>query len=287
MSRFFRVWLPTLLLSLILLWAGLVEPRWIVLRQLNAHLKNWPQDRTRVAILSDFHIGSIHMDTERLDRLVARVNREQPDLVLFLGDFTYSGDVRANDPARMEEIATILGHMEAPLGRYAVLGNADARFEPSRLTEALLGHGIHPLKNENRRIQVNSGAFHLAGVNHPFTGGADLNRSLAGITPGQPVLLMTHDPEMIKHLNRENLFALAGHTHGGQVRLPGMPALVMASDLPRSWAWGLIRHHAQWLFVTAGLGTEGVPLRFLRFPEWVLMTISPGDPDASLGETHY
>ena len=97
--------------------------------------------------------------------------------------------------------------------------------------------------------------------------------------------VLAHDPIWFAHVPEGPHLTLAGHTHGGQIRLPGIGALITASRAPRSWAYGLVEKDGRLLYVTSGIGTSGLPIRIGAPPEIVLLEISapaggapPGSP---------
>ena len=274
--------LATLALLLVVLaaWSVGIEPRWVAARRIETSLPGWQRPPLKVAVASDWHI-SRHplwrvMTPERAARIVAAINAAGPDIVLLPGDFISGiGDPVARGEVDAEEIATILGRLHAPMGIYAVLGNHDWWGGAPRLAAAFGKHGIHVL--ENAAVRVDAGLW-VAGIGDDGTGHADPVAALAKVPAQDQVLAVMHDPAALAELPPVHGLVVAGHTHGGQVALPFLGAVVVPRHVPRSWSYGWVDHGGNQAWVTSGLGTSILPIRFNRRPEWVLFEI-----DAALG----
>ena len=97
---------------------------------------------------------------------------------------------------------------------------------------------------------------------------------LAGLAPGRPTIVLTHDPVWFAHVPAGPYLTLAGHTHGGQIRLPGLGIVKNSSKAPLHWTHGLVMERGQYLYVTSGIGTSGVPLRWRVPPEFVVLDVT-------------
>lgn len=253
-------------------WAFGVEPRRLMVRRFSVPWPGVPGSRLRIGVLSDLHAARPHMGEGRIRRIVARLLAEDPDLVLLPGDFVATGTVGVA-PLPPERIARAL----APLARgrpvFAVLGNHDWDLGGEAVAAALEEVEIRVLRNEHLRLPTPFGELVLAGVDDPVTRRDDLARALAGTEPDEPVLLLAHAPDIHTAAPEQVRLLIAGHTHGGQVRLPGLPPPVTLSRLPRRQAHGLHHDRGRHLLVTAGVGTTGLPLRFARPPELVVLDL--------------
>jgi len=256
---------PVRLLALLALlavagWARWIEPRRLVVRRRPLRLPDWPSrlDGLRVLLLSDLHAGAAVIAPERV---VGRAREERADLVVLLGDF-----VDRSRPAAPEPVAAALGTLEAPLGVVAVLGNHDWRAGGARVRAALEAAGIRVL--EDRAVEVGRGLW-VAGVGDLGSRGARTRRALAAVPSGAPVLLLSHDPDVLPRVPRRVALTLAGHTHGAQVNLPLLRRAVVRS----SYLAGHVRERGRDLYVSSGVGTTGPPLRFARPPEVVVLEL--------------
>jgi predicted MPP superfamily phosphohydrolase len=200
-------------------------------------------------------------------------NRERVprDLVVFTGDLT--GEER-----RLERAADALATLTAPDGVLAVRGNHDNWVSPRRVPEALRARGIRPLVNEHVVLAREGATLVIAGADNPaYADRDDLAAALEGVGEEQIVILLCHAPEIIlRPLAARAALILSGHTHGGQIVLPLVGPLYVASKLGRRWAAGLHRLEHGWLYINRGLGEIFPPLRLLCPPEIAVITLRRG-----------
>jgi predicted MPP superfamily phosphohydrolase len=251
----------------------------------------WPPGlRLRIGIVTDLHAGGPHMLPHRIEAIVEAMEDQRPDLVVFLGDLNASHRflTRRVPPAHS---AAILARLRPPLGLHAVLGNHDWWDDPAAFrlgrrrrpeTElALRAAGIPVLENQAVRLHGDGGEFWLAGLGSmwafggPFgawRGADDLAATLAAVPDGAPAILLAHEPDIFPRVPARVALTLSGHTHGGQVKLPGVP-LRVPSQFGDRFAYGHIVEEERHLIVSAGLGTSGYPIRFGVPPEIVLVEL--------------
>jgi len=242
----------------------------LVIRHLRMDLPGWKAG-LRIAVLSDLHIGSPHVGLDKLRTIVEKTNAEQPDLVVLLGDFVTGGPNgrRAGGFVEPELTAAELKKLHAPLGVYAVLGNHDWWYDGDRVGKALTDVGIPVLENKAVRV----GPIWLGGIADFWTREPDVAGTLAQVSSSDPVVLITHNPDIFPEVPSRVSVTLAAHTHGGQVKLPIIGTLITTSKL--GYNAGEYVDHGRHLFVTTGIGTSIVPVRFGVPPEIVILTLSP------------
>jgi uncharacterized protein len=244
-------------------------------RRLDVTIAGWPRTLRplRIAYLSDFHTGSHAGDVARLGAIVAEAASFKPDLALYGGDFVNMqpfGGGRV--PPRT--IAAILARLDAPLGRFAVLGNHDYTYDADEITGALQAHGIAVLNDERRALRHEGYEIDLMGLPDARKLRAAGRALLTGLPSGRATVVLAHDPFWFAHVPAGPHLTLAGHTHGGQVRFPLVGALRNASDAPLRWSYGHIAENERHLYVTGGLGTSAIPLRIGVPPEYAVIDIS-------------
>lgn len=195
-----------------------------------------PLSGLKIAVIADLHGGSPYIDEAKIDRVVALTNAARPDLIVLTGDYVMG--VPRKFGGRRIAIETITAHLKAlraPLGVYAALGNHERWVGEERAVAAFRAAGIPVLQNAHVRI----GGFYLAGIGDDHTRQSDPARVLAGVPRGAVALCFTHSPDIFPRLPGTCAVTLAGHSHGGQVRLPllGRPILPcgQASAMPRAW----------------------------------------------------
>jgi uncharacterized protein len=217
-------------------------------------------DGVRVGFITDLH-HSPFVGLDEIQRAADLIANARPDLILLGGDYVTDRDRRYADPC-----AEVLAHLEAPLGVFAVLGNHDdERYVPA----ALSSRHIVVLRDEWTAITRRTDRLALAGVRFWTKGVPDIARALRGLTG--PALLAAHDPRRIVEAAALDVGGvLAGHTHGGQIVLPGLGALA-ARKFPI--AFGKYRRESTDMFVSRGVGTVIVPVRIQCPPDVALVTL--------------
>ena len=228
----------------------------------------------RIAVASDLHIGSPHVPLARLPRIVEAINASGADLILLGGDYLVAR-VLGGRFVPAEIVVRGLAGLKAPLGVYAVLGNHDRRRGRAPASIAAFAGG-HPRLLENRAVRIASagGTFWLVGLGDWKHGSPDVSRTLAQVSDDGPVIALTHNPDLFPHLPERVALTVCGHTHIGQVRLPLIGAPYTASRHGQRYARGLIREGRKQLFVSAGIGTSWLPVRFGAPPEIAVLRIT-------------
>jgi predicted MPP superfamily phosphohydrolase len=231
-------------------------------------------DGLRVLHLTDTHFGP---EMRPVAALAKRLASHAYDLVVLTGDL-------AEDREGCRSLATLLAALSPRIASFAVLGNHDHfhyrhadGIDPQpndlrHLLNALDGAGVQVLRNGHRRLF--DGAFCVVGVDDPSLKLDNSARAFAGVAPGVATLLLAHSPDILVRLGRHRPgLVLAGHTHGGQLRLPGIGALGSVSVLPRRYAMGHYHYNGVQAFVSRGVGTSGAPFRLFCPPEASIITL--------------
>jgi len=263
-----------LLLGLMLFWGFFIEPNRLVVRQETIEIDNWPQslDGLRIAVISDIHVGGSFIDDKKLRSIVDRTNQLQPDIIILLGDYMSSnGWIRRR--VEPEVFAPILKNFSAPLGTYSVLGNHDSWYDGQKVRVGLEQNGIKVLENEVVQINTRGTSFWLVGLADLWTRPQLIPETLAKVPEGQTVIALTHNPDIFPRLPARVPLLLAGHTHGGQVRFPLIGSVVESSRFGERYERGHVFENNHHLFVTTGIGTSIMPVRFGVPPEIVLLTL--------------
>jgi predicted MPP superfamily phosphohydrolase len=223
----------------------------------------------RVVQLSDIHAG-LYMSRREMRQYAERVSRLQPDLFVLTGDFV------SNSLSYLPGCLAEMERVQARYGTFAALGNHEhytgkmpeilAAFARSRITL---------LQNRHRVIDTRCGRFAVAGIDDLRTGSPDLGAALDGLGPWLPTILLSHHPEVFPEAARQGIpLTLAGHWHGGQVKvsLPGLDLSI--AHLMSPYPEGLYRLGDSHLYVSRGLGTTGAPIRLNAPPEITLFRLA-------------
>jgi predicted MPP superfamily phosphohydrolase len=232
----------------------------------------------RIALLSDIHLGNPSMTPHRLSQIVDQVNAANPDIILIAGDFV-TGHEASGAAERARGLEGPLTQLSARYGKAAVLGNHDHWTNPAAIRAALSKANILVLHNQAARL----GPLTIVGVGDRFSGNDDIALSLkAARALGGPAIVLTHSPDLVLSLPSTFPLVLAGHTHCGQVVIPGLgPLLTRAPKAqwrelyaPR-YRCGLVREPGRTTIITGGLGSGTTPIRLGAMPDWWLITVHP------------
>lgn len=220
-------------------------------------------DGTRIVQLTDIHRSKMTRD-RMLHRAVATANSAQGDVIVLTGDYV------TDQAADIDPCAHILAPLRARLGVYAILGNHDHSTDAVAMERALARNHFTVLKNEN--VTLGNG-LRIVGIEDDRYGHTNVERSFQGIPKDAFSFVLLHNPSIVERIDERTCVAVAGHTHGGQLRLPWVT----------NWAVrkiGAKHYHAGWytvgkarLYVNRGLGSVGVPLRYGSRPEVAVFTL--------------
>jgi hypothetical protein len=247
----------------------------------------------KAVVLADIHACEPWMPASRVRGIANLTNDLSPDIVFLLGDFS-GGHRFVTGPVMPEEWGEALSILKAPLGVHAVLGNHDwwhgalpgmPADDAEGVRQALRSAGIEVLENNALRVRKNGQPFWVAGLGDQmgeltgprrFRGLDDLGGTLAQINDEAPVILLAHEPIIFRRVPDRVSLTLCGHTHGGQVNLPMITQDFMISHFGSDLVYGHIVESGRHLIISAGLGTSIAPVRFMRPPEVVQLTIGNG-----------
>lgn len=256
--------------------ASVVDARWIEPRSLSVtkkdvRCKSLPHglDGLRIALLSDFHFRPGRSE-ELVEKIVARVNREKPDIITLAGDFMNS------EPRVIEPLLEQLKEMRSNHGIFAVMGNHDGwagdRIVIRRQFEKA---GISFLINENSRLSIRGETLAVAGTDYVWHGKPNPERTLQGIPAEIPVLGLVHEPDYFDTMatRREIQLQVSGHTHGGQCRVPFIGYAPKVPKYGEKYIYGSYQNGSSNLFVTRGVGMTDPQVRFACPPELAILTL--------------
>jgi predicted MPP superfamily phosphohydrolase len=266
--------IPLALFSVVC-WGFFIEPNRLVLHQETIQIENWPIQLKglRIALIGDLHTDDRFINEQKLRKIVELTNAQHPDLIVLLGDYIQGGRKETSHLVAPEITAADMKDLKAPLGVYAILGNHDWWFNGERVRRAFEGEGIPILEDEAKELNWNGKSFWLAGLADLWTRPQHVSETIAKAPNGSTVIALTHNPDIFPNLPQSVPLLLAAHTHGGQVNLPLIGTPVVPSDYGSKYTAGHVLENGHHLFVTTGIGTSILPVRFRVPPEIVLLTI--------------
>jgi len=267
--------------------ALIVEPNHAELVRVEVFLRRLPPafDGFTIAQLSDFHYDP-YVGGFPIRAAVEIVNRVQPDLAVLTGDFvtvSYFVDYLHNErqsALMAEPCAKLLAQMRAKHGLLAVLGNHDVDANAGLVTEALSAHGIPVLRNHAQPIERDGRRLWLCGLDS-LEAKPKIELALQETARDEPVILLVHEPDYADRACKYPVdLQLSGHSHGGQVWLPGVGAPWLP-PYARKYPRGRYQVGRLILYTNIGIGTIRFPVRFNCTPEVTLFTLRSGEANRS------
>ena len=242
------------------------EANSLSLERVTIELERLPKklDGFKIIHLSDIH-HSPYTNLEHIERAIKVANRLKPDMFILTGDYV------SHEKKYIAPVAKALGQLKSEFGTYACLGNHDHWTDPDMVTKKFRSAGISVLVNEGFRFQALGSTFWLAGVDDHMVGKTDLAAALKGSFPDEMKLLLAHNPLIFRQAARYKVdLTLSGHTHGGQVKVRDPEKRLLPK---RKLSSGLHRRKDSQIYITRGIGTVVLPIRYQCPPEISLLEL--------------
>ena len=251
-------------------YARWVEPNWLNITEKDIVLPNLPPalDGLVVAQLTDFHFNP-DKDEELILQAVNQVNTQKPDIIALTGDYI------TDDVATFTPLMTLLSKLQAKHGIYGVMGNHDGWARSSSFyRKGFQGAGMEFLVNQGTSIQVRGEKIFITGTDSIWSGTVDAPACWRG-HGGETVLALVHEPDVFDQLidNHRVDLQLSGHTHGGQCRVPLIGYAPAKVRYGQNYIYHEYAKNDSKIFVSRGLGTVGIRVRFACAPEVAILTL--------------
>lgn len=251
-----------------------IEPTLLTVnkRSITSSKINSAFDNFKIVHFSDTHIG-FHYSLEQLNDLVKKINAEKPDIICFTGDLIDNPDTFNH----FSDVAKILRALQAPFGKYWVYGNHDhGGYGTDSIKKVMESAQFTLLHNQSKTITKNDSIIHIAGLDDAILGNPNIEKTLENTNFDSYICLLAHEPDMADIVKEYPVdMQLSGHSHGGQIRLPFLGSIITPRlahkyiDGEHSFNDGNMK-----LFVSRGIGTTRLPLRFLCKPEMSVYTLN-------------
>src|SRR5690625_4365938 len=255
-------------------YAYYIEPRLLNNQRQKIISRNVPKpfNNFKIVQFSDTHIG-FQYSLQQLEELVETINVENPDVIVFTGDLIDEPHNFTNK----DELIQILKNLRATTGKYWVFGNHNhGGYGTNMIKEIMEQANFTLLKNDNIVIEKESERLIIAGIDDVMLGKPNIEQALNNVNSDDYTILLAHEPDIADRVATYPVdLQLSGHSHGGQVRLPFVGHLYTPPYAEKYVRGKYVFNDEQMtLFVSTGIGTTRLPLRFLCQPQFYTFTLS-------------
>lgn len=273
LDKSFLTVLIVFVLPALILWTFYFEQQILITRNVTIPIKNLPKkfENYKIVFISDTHTCNPYTKLAMIKRAAKLANKQKPDLLLLGGDYEVTG-LMFSKHIEAQETAKILKNINAKYGKYCILGNHDYFNGRIRIETQLKENGFNILRNESINIGTSESPLYLTGLGDFEYGDTDFI-TLLKLPKNAPIIVLVHEPDAFPTFPQNISLTLTGHTHGGQIRLPFIGALKTPSAYGNKYSKGLIKEGKKQLFVTSGIGTSILPVRFYNPPEIAVITL--------------
>ncbi len=247
--------------------SALNEAHKLVVEEVEIVLKRLPKklDGFKLIHLSDIH-HSPFTGLEHIEKAVEIANELKPDMFVLTGDYV------SHETEYVGPVGDVLGSLTSEYGTFACLGNHDHWTDAPAVTKSLRANDINVLINEGIRFTAKDVSFWLCGVDDHMVKRTDLNAALHGSFPDEMKMLLAHNPVIIRQAMKYDVDVMfSGHTHGGQVKIREKEKKILAHR--RKLTSGLHDRRGTQIYITRGIGTVVLPVRYQCPPEISLITL--------------
>ena len=266
----------------------LIEPHAPVVDEISIHLRRLPEafHGFRIVVMGDMHFGP-YVGKPLVERAVRLALSLKPDLTILTGDFVSHPLAMPNGPEgahHAEPCAEVLQQMTGTLTGtlpgalpgprvVSILGNHDHWNGPEIVADALDSHGLNVLRNQSMPLERDGQRIWIVGVDDVYEHANDLNKALQGVPSSETTIVAVHEPDFADRTAKHPVdLQVSGHSHGGQVRIPGYGAPILP-HLGRKYPFGLNRVRDLQVYTNRGIGVVFPPVRLNCPPEVTLITL--------------
>ncbi|MEK5102223.1 metallophosphoesterase [Cytobacillus sp. FSL M8-0252] len=251
-----------------------IEPKYLQVIHHNIIKPQLPHSfhNLKVVQFSDTHLG-FHYDLNELKKLMNKINSFQPDLILFTGDLMD----KPNEYPYINQISPILSKLHASIGKFAIYGNHDhGGYGSDIYREIMEESGFEVLLNESKKVTINNESIYISGIDDAMLGKPNFQTTFADIPNDGYHIFLSHAPDLADEASQYHVdFQFSGHSHGGQIQIPFIGALVKPpfGEVYYEGFYDVGDEKPLKLYVNRGIGTTRLPFRFLCRPELTIFTL--------------
>ncbi|QIZ07282.1 metallophosphoesterase [Priestia megaterium] len=257
------------------LYANRIEPSLLDIQELQIKHPLIPNsfDGIKMIQFSDTHLG-FQYNLHQFNQLVKKINSLKPDIILFTGDLMDE----PNQYTEINKLMTILKKLQAPLGKYCIFGNHDHGGYGSDIYRYIMETtDFSVLLNDSAPIKLSDGSIiYLLGIDDAMLGNPNLPLTLKNVPKNSFKILLSHAPDLAETASLYPVqWQLSGHSHGGQIKIPFLGALVTPpfGQIYPEGLYSIGEHNPLSLYVNRGIGTTRLPFRFMSKPELTVFTL--------------
>ncbi len=258
---------------------GVLEAKRLKTTRLSISVPNLPEAFRgfTIALVADIH-HSVVVPLSFVEEAVSLTNSLSPDAIILGGDFITAGrkyHAPGCGPSYIAPCFDVLKNLRARHGVFAVSGNHDEYAGIEKTTAAIRKAGVENLTNSGLWLSIGNQRLRLCGVGEFCTQHKDLPEAIGDARKGDAVIVATHNPDFVEFFQDDRVgLMLSGHTHGGQVVLPFLGAPMVPSHFRQKYRYGLVQGPSTKIFVTSGVGTLPLAVRYRCPPEVALLTLT-------------
>lgn len=246
-----------------------IESRWIKEKSIELISKDIPESfiGKKIVFITDIHHGPF-LSIERIQKLVERINKLKPDLILMGGDYVHRESIF------IKPLFDEFQNLSSKYGIYGVLGNHDHWEDADLTNKMMIRNGIKICDNKSYWLKIETDSIKIGGVGDLWEDSQILENTTFDLEKSDFSILISHSPDYLEGINTDLIdFTLSGHSHGGQITLFGMWAPILPSKHGQKYRYGLKQFKNMQSYISSGIGTVTPPLRFFCRPEIVVIEL--------------
>ena len=257
----------TIVFGSVLFAYSFIEARWIRIKNVDIVSEEIPEsfDGKKIVFISDIHHGPL-FSIERVEKLVARINNLKPDFIFLGGDYVY------NSSKYVKPVFEAFSKFDSKFGVFAILGNHEYYNNAKLARDMMQKDHFIDCDNKSYWIKNESDSIKIGGVVDYIEDVPIIDSTIYDLKEENFAILLSHNPDFMEKMKTDKIdLTLSGHTHGGQITLFGLRGIISSTQYGEKYRYGLKKFGKMQAYITSGVGTILMPLRFFCPPEIVVL----------------